>query len=167
MPIASTTAIMIGAGLTAFSAISQGRAAASEAAFAANIRQQQAAREREIAREEERDFRKAHSAFLAQRRADMGASGVELGTGTPLMTFADFAAEAELQALRIRKGGQTRSTRLEQEAALFRKSGKSARRQGLFRAGASLLTGGLESGLFGSPTSTSIPSIATDARGPR
>ena len=71
----------------------------------------------------------------------MGAAGVEMGTGSPLLAFGDFAAEAELQALRIRQGGETTATRLEQQAALARRGGRAAQKRGRYRAGASLLTG--------------------------
>ena len=141
MPITTSTAILLAAGVTAVSAISQGQAARSQARFQAAVNEQQAARERLISAGEEEDFRRRQSRLFAQRRAALGKSGVEIGTGSPLLVASDFAAEIELQALRIRSGGETRATRLEQQALLTRRAGRSAQRRGFLRAGASLLTG--------------------------
>lgn len=141
MAITSTAALLTAAALSAAGSISQGRAGKKQAQFEAGIGEQQAGREREIAIAEEGDFRKRQSAVLAERRAAMGGSGVQTGTGTPLLAFEDFATEVELQARRIRAGGETRATRLEQEASLRRVAGRNAQTQGYFRAGSSLLSG--------------------------
>ena len=141
MAIATSTAILTAAALAAAGSYSQGQAAKKQAQFAANVDEQQATREREIAVAEEGDFRKRQSAILAQRRAALGGSGIQQGTGTPLLGSEDFAAEVELQARRIKAGGQIRATRLEQEASLRRAGGRAAMTQGLFRAGSSLLSG--------------------------
>ena len=141
MAVASTTALLIAASLAAAGSLSQGYAANKQARFEASVNEQQAGREREIAVGEERDFRRRQSSILAERRAALGGSGVQIDTGTPLLGSEDFAAEVELQARRIRAGGQIRATRLEQEAGLRRAGGRSAQTQGYFRAGASLLSG--------------------------
>lgn len=141
MAIASGTAALLAAGLSAVSAISQGQAAKKQANFQAAVNEQQAARERQVAAGEESDFRRQQSALLAERRAALGKSGIDISKGTPLLTASDFAAETELQALRIRSGGETQATRLQQQAALTRAGGKAAQRQGFFRAGSSLLSG--------------------------
>jgi hypothetical protein len=119
----------------------QGQAAADQAAFQAAQAEQQAHAEREAAAARERDFRRSNSALMAQRRADFGARGIDQATGSSLLAAQDFAAEAELQALRLRHGGETRFTRLQQEASLFREAGSNARTRGHFRAGSSLLSG--------------------------
>ncbi len=141
MSIDPLTLALISAGFQAVGAISQGQAAGRQADFKAAVTQQQAERERQVSASEEEDFRRRQSAILAQRRAGLGAAGVEIGTGTPLLAAGDFAAETELQALRIRSGGETRSTRLEQQAELTSAGGRSARTRGFFRAGSSLLSG--------------------------
>lgn len=141
MAIATTTALLIAAGITAASAVSQGQSAKKQARFKAAINEQQAARERQIAASEEEDFRRRMSRILAERRAGLGGAGIETGTGSPLLSASDFAAEAELNALRIRSGGQTQATRLEQQAQLTRMAGRSAQRRGFARAGSSLLSG--------------------------
>lgn len=130
-----------GAVLPAIGALSQGQSAREESDFKARVLQQQAARDREVAAEQKRDFDKNQSALLAQRRAELGGAGIASGTGTSLITEEDFLREAALQAERIRKGGEISATRLEQEAKFTKAAGKSTQKRGFFRAGSSLLTG--------------------------
>jgi len=136
------TAAIIGVALVgAVAAKSQGDAANKAAKAQASITEQQAARERVVAEQNESDFRRDQARSFGERRAAFGASGVDQTTGSPLLAVDDFAAEVELQASRIREGGEIRSTRLEQQAALTRQAGKNAQQRGLFRAGSSLLSG--------------------------
>ena len=141
MAITTGTAILLSAGIGAANSVIQGRQAQAQGEFSAQVREQQAQREAEVSRENERDFLKQSSADLAQIRAAQGASGVRLDTGSPVVANRDFLSEVELQAERIRRGGEIRSTRLRQQATLDRFAGNNANRAGLSRAGASLLTG--------------------------
>ena len=59
--------------------------------------------------------------------------------------------ERELQALRIRSGGELRSTRLEQQANLTAFAGRAARQASFFRAGSLLLSGASKSFSGGKP----------------
>lgn len=136
------TAIQVfGAVVSAVGAIQQGRAAQRTGDFQAAILRQQADRERLQAESDEKDFRRKQSRILAARRAALGASGVEPAEGSPLLVSEDFAGEVELQALRIRSGGEVRATRAEQQAVLQRFQGRAARRAGVTRGGALLLSG--------------------------
>ena len=58
-----------------------------------------------------------------------------------MLVSEDFAGEVELQALRIRSGGEVRATRLEQQAQLTRFKGRQARTAGFIRGGALLVSG--------------------------
>ena len=157
MALAPVAALLIGGtALSAFAAIQQGQAAKAQAEFQsdaskrqAEISEQQADRERIVSRQSEEDFRRARSRDAATVRANRGVSGVESGSGAPLLASEDFAREVELQALRLRSGGETRATRLEQlastqrsEASSFRTAGKFAQQAGFLRGGALLLQGG-------------------------
>ena len=151
-----TAFLIASTAMKAFGAISQGKAQRKQANFQAGmsdfeaaVLRQQAERERQVAAAGEDDFRRAQRRFLGQRRAELGASGVDISTGTPLIAIGDFAAETELQAMRIREGGEASATRLEQQAGLSnlqarmnRLAGKSAAKRGLFKAGSSLLSAG-------------------------
>ena len=127
--------------VSAFSALAQGFAQKRAADFQAAILTQQAARDRQQAASDEEDFRRRQSRAFAARRAQLGASGVEPGAGSPLLVSEDFVSETELGALNIRSGGETRATRLEQQAVLQRFKGRAARTAGFIRGGALLLTG--------------------------
>ncbi len=152
---AATTFALIAASIAAVGSISAGVDASNAADFQAATQRQQAIREREVAGQEEEDFRRDQSRRLASKRAALGASGIDPSTGTSLLAAKDFAAEAELQALRIRSGGATSATRLQQQATLTSAVGDAALTEGAFRAGSSLLTG------FGQKFGTKTPTTTT------
>ncbi len=135
-------ATAVGTGLQVVSAIRQGNAAQASANLQAGVLQQQADATRNQSAADERDFRANQSRVLAARRAALGASGVSQASGSPLLVAEDFASEAELQALRIRGGGEIRATRAEQQAQLQRFQGRQARTSGFLRGGSLLLSGG-------------------------
>lgn len=139
----STFAVLsaAGAAIQAVGAIQAAQAAQQQANFQAGILRQQAESARQKAAADEEDFRRARSRDLAFRRAALGASGVEPGLGSPLLVSEDFAGEVELQALRIRSGGELRATRAEQQADLQRFKGRAARTAGFVRGGSLLITG--------------------------
>ena len=151
----STVATVVGTAFSALGAIQQGRQAEAQAQYNAQIQnrnaeiaRQQAERERQIAEANEEDFRKEQRRLEARRRAQMAGSGVDIGTGTPLLQSSDIASEIELQALRIRNSGAAESTRLRQQADIFdrqagltRRAGRNARRAGLVRGGSLLIRG--------------------------
>ena len=133
--------MLLAAGSQAVGNIQQGRAERQQADFQARVARQQAASEKQISADQERDYRKSQSARLAEIRASMGASGTDTSTGTPLLSLADFEGETERNALRIRSGGEIRSRRLEEQAGFYGAAGRNAQRTGYARAGSSLLTG--------------------------
>ncbi len=141
MALSAATIAMIAAGVTAAGAVSQAQDVKQQTKFQSRVQEQQADQERLIASLAEGDFRKRQSALFAEARAGFGKSGVEMGSGSPLLASEDFAAETELQAGRIRAGGEMQATRLEQQAELTRRAGRTAQRQGYYRAGSSLLSG--------------------------
>ena len=151
----------MGIGLAAVGAIFQlqeGREAKAQADFEAAISAQQAERERRIAVGDEEGFRIAQARLQGDRRAGIGASGVQVGTGSPLDVSGDLAAEIELQALRIRQGGQVRGTRLDQQSQLSRRAGKNLQTRSRVRAGSTLLSGFGQS-FGGGPRSTPDTSL--------
>ena len=135
------TALAAGTAISAFAAVQQGRAANAQAQFQSDVAKQQADRVEVESRQAEEDFRRNQARLLASRKAGLGVSGVESSSGSPLLASEDFASEVELQALRLRSGGELRATRLEQQASLFRFRGQAARQAGFLRGGSLLLTG--------------------------
>lgn len=142
MALATSTIIgLIAAGAAAAGNIQQGEAEKKQLDFQKRVSAQQAESEREVSAAQERDYRKAQAARLAEIRASLGASGTDTSTGTPVLALADFEGETELNALRIRSGGDIRSRRLEEQAGFYGSAGKSAQTRGYTRAGSSLLSG--------------------------
>lgn len=134
-------ALIAGAAVSAVGAVQQGQAQQAQANLQAEIAGQQAAQARQQAAAREEDFRRNQSRVLAARRAALGASGVDPQAGSPLLVAEDFASEAELQAFRIRAGGEVTATRAEQQANLLRFQGDAAARAGFTRGGALLVSG--------------------------
>lgn len=129
------------AAISAVGAIRQGQAAEAQSNLQAGILRQQADRDRQEAAAKEEDFRRNQSRVLAARRAALGAAGIEPASGSPLLVSEDFAGEVELQALRVRSGGELRATRAEQQASLQRFKGRQARTAGFIRGGSLLVSG--------------------------
>jgi hypothetical protein len=140
------------AAIAAAGAVYSGMQAQQQAETQSEIMRQQAERERLQAEADSLEFKKAQNRALATRRAILGGSNVQLDAGSPLLTEQDFGGEAELQALKIRNGGEVRGTRLEQSAALTRAKGDAAMTGSYFRAG-SLLVGGATDA-WGGPSKT-------------
>jgi hypothetical protein len=134
-------ATVASAAISAAGAIQQGQAAKAQGKLQAAILEQQATSERQQAEADEEDFRVRQSRVLAARRAALGASGVDPSSGSPLLVSEDFAGETELNALRIRTGGEVRATRAEQQAVLQRFQGRQAARAGFIRGGSLLVSG--------------------------
>ena len=137
----AAAAILGGAAINALGSVAQGNAAKAQADFQSAVEKNRAAQTKQVATVNEQDFRRDQSRALASRRAAMGASGINIDTGSPLLTSVDFAREIELQAQRIRYGGDVAKTRLEEQASLIRAGGQSDQDAGYLRAGSSLLTG--------------------------
>src|SRR5687767_13722064 len=117
MALATSTVIgLIASGAMAAGNIADAKADKKQMDFQAMVGRQQAESERQVASDQERDYRKAQSARLAEFRAGLGASGTDASTGTPLLALADFEAETELNARRIRSGGEIRSRRMDEQA---------------------------------------------------
>lgn len=116
----------IGTGISALGAIQGGNQQARAAEFNAQAAQNQAAAQ-------EAQQRRQAARVMGQGRANVAASGIEMD-GSPLEVMADSAANAELDALTIRYGGQVRA---DQE----RMRGSMARQAGYMGAASSLLMG--------------------------
>ena len=152
LAIAAIVAVGVGTGISAIGAVQEGELAKAQSQEAARVLRQQADHERAQAGIDEGDFRRAQSRLEGARRAQLGGSGVVGGTGTPLLVAADISREIELQALRIRSGGELSGTRFEQQAIQVKDRGSAAERAGRLRAGALLFQGagqafGIGSGL--------------------
>lgn len=142
------TAITLGHVLTAASTLAgvvgdirAGQAAAAQAAFQSRVLHQQAAFERQRAAIQEARFRRESARVGSRQRTLLAKAGVKTTEGTPFLLQEETAAEAELEALTLRAGGDITAARLRQEAILARMRGQSSRTADFIGAGKSLLSG--------------------------
>ena len=124
----------------------QAEAAAAE--YNAQVAEQQAAREVEVAETQAFDFRRSGEETRAATRARLAASGVAVDQDTSLLIEAEQAGEIERGVQRILQGGDINAIRQQQEAELNRLAGRSARSAakstltaGALGAGGTLLSG--------------------------
>ena len=151
--IAKTVAAA-GAGISAYSAYSQGQAQSRMAEYNALIARQNAelaSGQMDIAKKEkdimEARLRRRTEQTLASQRAGFAKAGVE-PAGTPLIVAAGTITEADLDAMAIRyaatiERGQilAQQAGLKQEERLQRMAGRQYQTAGYLGAGASLLSG--------------------------
>ena len=113
-----------GAGLAAYGQIQQGKAERNAANFNATMIERQSAQKEQLQRTQSQRQ-------IGAIRAGISKSGVRT-EGTPLMVLAESAANAEIDALNTRYGG-------EMEAGLSRSRGANASRAAKIGAATSLL----------------------------
>jgi hypothetical protein len=121
------SALAVGGGIvSAMGAIQSGNAQAKMAEHNANATLQQAKANEDLQR-------RRSEAALARGRVAVSASGIEM-SGSPLDVMAQSAADAELDALTVRYGGNVRADQL-------RMQGRAAQSQGYMSAASNLLMG--------------------------
>lgn len=128
--VALTTIALVA---TAAAAVVGAAAAVKSGNAQKKMANQQAEFDTQAATDRERDYRRETGFILAARRAGLGAQGVRQ-EGTPQLVDDSIVTESEIQALRIRKGGEA-------QARITRQGGKNAETAGYWRAGSSLLSG--------------------------
>lgn len=161
-------------GLMAYGQIQQGQAAEAEEKSASNIanynaqvqeREAQAVEQRTAL--EQRRQAEAASRQMGTLRANLGAGGAVMTSGSPLMIQAKQASESELENLMIGYEGRTEASRARSAAEGYRLEGKMAKQRGkaakrasYIGAGTTLLSGFSKAGGTGS---TAAKSAGTSA----
>lgn len=148
-------ASLIGTGFAVAGQVQQGKQAANQAQFQAQVAQndaiiagQQRDRAIKTAASNEEDYRRQQSELFGSRQALLGNTGVQRGAGSPLAVSTDFTGETELNALRLRNEGDVNANRLQQsvlnqqsQAGLFATQARNARTNTFTRAGGELFSG--------------------------
>ena len=137
---AGIAVIAVGTVVNAFGQIQQGKAQQKWGSYNAAVAERDAETARLNAEYEAGVQRKETQKLLGRQRALYGKSGVTL-EGSPLLLMAETAAEGELDALMIERGGKMRAQGYRSEATLSRMKGSAAKRAGYYGAGSTLLTG--------------------------
>jgi len=148
-------ASLIGTGLAVKGSIDQGKQAANQAQFQAQVAQndaiiagQQRDRAIKTAASNEEDYRRQQSKLFGSRNALLGGTSVTSDSQSPLAVSRDFAGESELNALRLRNEGDVNANRLQQsvlnqqsQAGLFATKARNERTNTFTRAGGELFSG--------------------------
>ena len=140
LAVAAVVVAAAGAATTAYGQYEQGKAQKKWGSYNAALAERDAETARKNAEYEAGVQRKETQKLLSRQRALYGKSGVTL-EGSPLLLMAETAAEGELDALMIERGGRTRAQGYRSEATLSRMKGSAAKRAGYYGAGSTLLTG--------------------------
>lgn len=133
----------------AVGAIRSGNAAAAAGEQQAELFRRQGVRDRELAQLNADRMEKDSAALAARQRALLSSGGRDISTGSALLIQTDFAEEAEFQRQLTKAGGEQQAATAAARGALARSSGKAKQRSSLFRAGSTLLEGGVTAASFG------------------
>lgn len=127
----------IGVGLQITSTIAQGYTQKKQgehedevAKYNARVTENEATQIRNKGVEEENIQREKNAQLLSKQRAQLGAAGVDLITGSPLDIQEDTVLLGEVDALRVRSNFNQEAESLEKKAELTRSHGKFARSSG-------------------------------------
>jgi hypothetical protein len=129
------------AGFMAVSQVRQGRYKRGVADYNARVAENQAQETRTAGTEAENVQRRKTAELLSRQKAQLGASGVELGSGSALQLQEDTIALGEADALRIRSNFEAKAGALETGADLTRGQGALAESAGTTQAFGTILGG--------------------------
>jgi hypothetical protein len=119
----------------------QGKFQKGVAAYNARVAENEAQETRNIANEAENIQRRKTAELLSKQKAQLGAAGVELTSGSPLQLQEDTLTLGEADALRIRSNFESRIASLQTGAELTRQQGEFAEAAGTTRAAGTILGG--------------------------
>jgi len=129
------------AAMTARSQQQRGRFESGTAKYNARVAENQAEETRRIGVEEENIQRRKTAELLSKQRAQLGAAGVELGSGSALQLQQDTVTLGEADALRIRSNVDAQVSGLQTQAELTGQQGAFAASAGTAQAAGTLLSG--------------------------
>jgi len=141
MPGAAIAATVIGAGITAYGQIQQGKTANAIAQRNAQIMNRNATIAQQNAEFNAKLQEREDSRKRKNQQAGLQASGVEIYEGSNLIAFANQEWTDEINAELIRRGGENEAANLRMQAGVTIAEGQAAQTAGYTAAGGSLLTG--------------------------
>ena len=134
--IIGIASLLVSAGSTVYSAQERKKTAAYTAKLAEEAGEESTAMANLEAERHRDKIRRLKSSQIAS----YAKSGVKL-EGSPLEVLADTAAQADLDEMIIKHGGQVEANAYERKGMFARRAGKSAETAGYIKAGSSLLAG--------------------------
>jgi len=140
--IAYVAAVVVGAVYTNYSSNKQGRYQSNVADYNARVAENEAEQTRNVATDRENVKRQQTAALLSKQKAQLGAAGLDLTSGSPLQLQEDTIALGEADALRIRDMGGQQYDSLNTGADLTRSGGAFAKSAAKAKGTGSLLNAG-------------------------
>lgn len=137
--LAVTTAVSTA--FTARSQIQQGKYKEKIAQYNARVAENQAQEVRRAGTEAENIKRRETAELLSRQQAQLGAAGIELGSGSALQLQESTVTFGEADALRIRSNTAAQISALQTGAELTRAQGVASKRAGYASATGTLLSG--------------------------
>ena len=134
--IIGIASLLVSAGATLYSAQEKQKTAA----YTAKLAEEAGEESKAMAALEVERHRDKIKRLKSSQKASYAKSGVKL-EGSPLEVLADTQAQADLDEMIIRHGGQAESSAYGAQAMLSRMKGRSASTAGYINAGSSLLSG--------------------------
>lgn len=122
-------------------AISSGQAQSASARYNAQVAANQAAYERQRAQIQADQQRDKDRHLMAAQRARMGAQGLDMTTGSPLVVLESTAAQADTDYRTILANGDVAAARAESQAALDRLSADTSLTSSWLSAGSTAFSG--------------------------
>lgn len=162
--------VSVGIALVVTSQVMQGYAAKQQGEFQNDVAkynarqlENEATRTRKKGTEEEIRLRDKTAQLTSLQRAQLGAAGVDVGSGSALALQEDTALLGEADALRIRSNFAEAATSIEDQASITRAEGRAAKKAGQSAFVGSILgAAGAVAGKWYTPSSSQ--SIALNTR---
>ena len=141
LPLVALGVSLLGTGLSAYGQYRSGQAQKAAYDYNAKVAEGEAVTASAGAAREEEVHRAKLQRMLGTQRALYGAAGVDITSGSPLLTMMSTAEEGEREAEFIKYGGEVSATEKLNEARLNKFYGKQAYKSGLWGAGSTFFTG--------------------------
>lgn len=138
---AAIAATVIGAGITAYGQVQQGKTANTIAQRNAQIQERNAGIAKQNAEFNAQLEERASRRRISSQVAGLSSSGIDVFDGTNLIAMAEQEFVDDMNVQLTRRGGVIESSNLMQQAGMTSAQGKAAQAQGYTAAGGSLLTG--------------------------
>jgi len=140
------TLMIAATAVTAGSSIMQGMQAKETADANAELARRQGAADQDAAVAQAEKIRKAGQQQAGQANAALAASGVSIGSGTPVLIDEQIYRDSESDAMNTILTGTRQQRSANDQAALLESQGQNAQTAGFLNAGASVLAGGAKVG---------------------
>ncbi len=141
LPLVALGVSLLGTGLSAYGQYQSGQAQKEAYKYNAKVAEGEAVTARTAAAREEEVHREKLQRMLGTQKALYGAAGVDITSGSPLLTMMSTASEGEEEARYIKYGGEVEATRLLNEAKTSQFYAKQATKTAGFGSTSTFFTG--------------------------